>query len=91
MGDKKKVEKLTKEITTLNEEIERLKKLCKGLKGNDNEMCSKSERKAASTGQHGIKDNVTRKQLREGIEERIDQLKRDVSAKATDLAKEAAK
>jgi SMC interacting uncharacterized protein involved in chromosome segregation len=71
MCDSKKINKLTNEITSLNEEIEKLKKLCKSLKGNDNELATPQERKAGASGQHGRKDNVTRKQLREGLEERI--------------------
>jgi hypothetical protein len=41
-------------------------------------------RKKTASGQHGLKDNATNKQVREGLEQRIDQIKRD-------LAKEQAK
>ena len=77
MADQKKVKKLNDEIEGLNDEIEQLKDICRELKGNDNEMCTPQLRKKAASGQHGRKDNVTRGQAREGLEERIDQLKRD--------------
>ena len=65
--------------TELLGQIDILKRLCKELKGDDNEMCTKEQRKKAASGQHGIKDNVTRGQLRKGLQERIDQLKRDLA------------
>lgn len=89
MGNPKTIAKLTKEIADINENIESLKDVCKDLKGNDNEMCSLQLRKKAASGQHGIKDNVTRKQAREGLQERIDQLKRDVAKKSKELLEEA--
>jgi len=71
--------KNAQKIQQLEDEIESLKKICRDFKKkDDNEMCSNSDRKKAGSGQHGIKDNVTYGQLREGLEERIDQLKRDL-------------
>jgi predicted RNase H-like nuclease (RuvC/YqgF family) len=90
MGDKGRIKKLTADIETLNDTIEKLKNICKELKGNDGEICDPSLRKKAASGQHGLKDNATRKQVREGLEERIDQLKRDAKKKAVDLAAELA-
>jgi hypothetical protein len=81
---------LQKDQTEIFDQIETLKGICKELKGNDNETVTTQLLKKAATGQHGIKDNgkVTRGQLREGLEERIDQLKRDllkVNKKIADL------
>ncbi len=90
MGDKGKIKKLTAEIEDLNDSIEKFKAICKDLKGNDGEICDPSLRKKAASGQHGLKDNATRKQVREGLEERIDQLKREAKKKATELAAELA-
>lgn len=87
MGDKGKVKKLTDEIETLNASIEEFKKLCRDLKGQDNEICPVALRKKAASGQHGLKDNATRKQVREGLQERIDQLKRDAKKKSEELSK----
>lgn len=72
---------LQKKQTEIIDEIDTLKDICKDLKGNDNETVTTELLKKAATGQHGIKDNgkVKRKQLRDGLEERIDQLKRDLA------------
>ncbi len=86
MPDKKKMAALTKEIEGLNDEITRMKNLCKDLAGNDNVMCSLEIRKKSGSGQHGIKDNVTRKQAREGMQKRIDLVKLDVAKKTKELA-----
>ena len=68
-----------KKVQKLEDEIEALKKICRDFKSKgDSEMCSNADRKKAASGQHGIKDNVTYGQLREGLQERIDQLKRDL-------------
>lgn len=70
--DQKKIEKL-------NGDIEQLKKLCKELtSAGDDQVCTKEMRKKCASGQHGLKDNATNKQVRLGLQERIDQLKRDV-------------
>lgn len=72
-------------VKKLNDEIEQLKKVCKELtSAGDNNVCTPALRKKAASGQHGLKDNATNKQVREGLQTRIDQLKRD-------LAKEQAK
>ncbi len=66
-------------------EIEQFTKLWKDLKAEgDKEICTPAMRKKAASGQHGLKDNATNLQVREGLQERIDQIKRD-------LAKENAK
>ena len=66
-------------------DIEQFTKLCKELKtAGDKEICTPALRKKTASGQHGLKDNATNLQVREGLEERIDQIKRD-------LAKEQAK
>ncbi len=90
MGNKGKIKKLTEEIETLNDAVENFKSICKDLKGNDSEVCDVSLRKKAASGQHGLKDNATRKQVREGLEKRINQLKLDAKKKATELAAELA-
>ena len=86
MPDPKKMAALTKEIAGLNDDITSLKNLCKELTGNDAEMCSLSIRKKSGSGQHGIKDNVTRGQAKKGLETRINLLKADVVKKTKDLA-----
>jgi predicted nucleic acid-binding Zn-ribbon protein len=85
MGDKGKIKKLTESIAAINGDIEDLKGICKELKGDDNEICTPTLRKKAASGQHGLKDNATRKQVREGLETRIDQLKRDAKKLTTEL------
>ena len=78
MGDAVKIKKL-------QDEIEAYKKLCKELTtAGDNNVCTPSLRKKCASGQHGLKDNATNKQVREGLQDVIDQKKRD-------LAKEEAK
>jgi hypothetical protein len=72
-------------VKEYTDQIDQLTKLCKDLKSDgDDKMCSNANRKKAASGQHGIKDNATNKQVREGLQDRIDQIKRD-------LAKEQAK
>jgi predicted RNase H-like nuclease (RuvC/YqgF family) len=72
-------------VKKLTDEIAQFVKLCKELKAaKDKEICTPALRKKCASGQHGLKDNATNQQVREGLEERIDQLKRD-------LAKEQAK
>ena len=72
-------------VKTLESNIAQLTNLCKELKAaGDKEVCTPALRKKAASGQHGLKDNATNLQVREGLQERIDQYKRD-------LAKEQAK
>jgi predicted RNase H-like nuclease (RuvC/YqgF family) len=67
-------------VKKLNDDIEQLKKLCKELNAaGADEVCTPTLRKKCASGQHGLKDNATNKQVREGLEERIDQLKRDLA------------
>ena len=66
-------------IKKLTDDIEGLKKLCKECTtAGDNEICTPALRKKCASGQHGLKDNATNKQVREGLQVRIDQLKRDL-------------
>lgn len=68
-----------KKIQKLEDDIESLKKISRDFKSKDaGTVCTNADRKKAASGQHGIKDNVTYGQAREGLEERIDQLKRDL-------------
>ncbi|MGO9262940.1 MAG: hypothetical protein ACLQU1_42675 [Bryobacteraceae bacterium] len=67
------------------DEIEQLKKLCKELTAaGDAKICTPTLRKKCASGAHGLKDNATNKQVREGLQKRIDMVK-------ADLAKEQAK
>src|SRR5262249_54590143 len=66
-------------VKKLETEIENLKKLCKECTAaGDKEVCTPALQKKAASGKHGQKDNATKKQVREGLQERIDQLKRDL-------------
>ncbi|HEX4773622.1 MAG TPA: hypothetical protein VH351_22510 [Bryobacteraceae bacterium] len=72
-------------VKEYQDNIAQFTKLCKELKSaGDSQVCDKDMRKKTASGQHGLKDNATNKQVREGLEQRIDQIKRD-------LAKEQAK
>lgn len=78
------------EQTKILDQIDLIKNLCKDLKGNDSDVVTTALLKKSASGQHGIKDNgkVTRKQLREGLEKRIDILKlelKQVNKKIEDL------
>jgi hypothetical protein len=66
--------------TDLLDQIVQLKNLCKDLtKAGDKGVCTPQLRKKAASGQHGLKDNATNKEVREGLQNRIDQLKRDLN------------
>ena len=84
-----KLKALQEKQAKIHANIDNLKKICKELKGDDNETVSTQLLKKAASGQHGIKDNgkVKRKQLREGLEDRIDQLKRDSASISKDIEK----
>lgn len=67
-------------VKKLQGDIDMFKKICSDFKSKgDNNVCSKDDRKKAASGQHGLKDNVTYGQARKGLEERIEQLKRDLT------------
>jgi hypothetical protein len=86
MADHKKAARLVKEIEEIDADIDQFKKLCRELKAaGDNDVCTPSLRKRCASGQHGLKDNATNRQVREGLEERIDQLKRDRDKKAAEV------
>lgn len=73
-------------IEKLRNEIADLKSLSKEFKSEDaNTVVSKEDRKKAASGQHGLKDNVKYGQLRKGLEDRIDQLKRDLEREASTI------
>lgn len=67
-------------VKKLQGDIDVLKKICSDFKSKgDSNVCNKDDRKKAASGQHGLKDNVTYGQARKGLEERIEQLKRDLA------------
>jgi hypothetical protein len=66
-------------VKEYQDNIAQFVKLCKELKAaGDKEVCTPALRKKSASGQHGLKDNATNQQVREGLEERIDQIKRDL-------------